>query len=191
MRLPRRAPGVPPGHGGLEQPDGEAATPPVRRQLPRGSPADVAKFLHGTHDLDPGGRRHGLRVVEHGGRRPQGDAVGQWTQFVEFVQGRGQERRAAAEAALAIAMWEHEPPESRPLDDEALAHIYEATAWVHLGELDEAARSVAPILDLPEDRKISWIAKRLHKLADELDAQVYTGSSNARDLKTRILTATS
>jgi hypothetical protein len=108
-----------------------------------------------------------------------------------WLPGSADSRRAAAEAALAIAMWEHEPPESRSLDDEALAHIYEATAWVHLGELDEAARSVAPILDLPEDRKISWIAKRLHKLADELDAQVYTGSSNARELKNRILTATS
>ena len=49
-----------------------------------------------------------------------------------------------------IALWEREPPDSRSLDDEALAHIYEATAWVHLGDLDEAARAVAPILNLPE-----------------------------------------
>jgi transcriptional regulator with XRE-family HTH domain len=99
-------------------------------------------------------------------------------------------RRAAAEAAQAIAMWELEPAASRSLDDEALAHIYEATAWLHLGDLDEAARAVAPILDLPADRKISWITKRLHQLVDELDAQAYADSSSTRDLKARILTAT-
>jgi hypothetical protein len=97
--------------------------------------------------------------------------------------------QAATEAALAIAMWERESTASRSLDDEALAHIYEATAWVHLGDLDEAARAIVPILNLPEDRQISWIKKRLAGLADELDAQQYAGSTDALDLKTRILAA--
>jgi hypothetical protein len=55
--------------------------------------------------------------------------------------------------------------------------------YVEDGDLDEAFRAVAPILDLPEDRQISWIKKRLGGLADALDVQQYAGSTGALDLK--------
>jgi len=94
--------------------------------------------------------------------------------------------RAAREAALAVSIWEHEPPETRSLDDEALAHVYEATARVQLGDLDGAASAVAPILALPPERQISWIVKRLDGLADKLDDQVYARSHDARELRDQL-----
>jgi hypothetical protein len=103
-----------------------------------------------------------------------------------WLTGRPDAERAAREAALAVAMWEQEPAESRSLDDEALAHVYEATARVQLGDLDGAAEAVAPILDLPPERQISWITKRLGGLADRLDAHMYAGSGDALDLRDRL-----
>jgi transcriptional regulator with XRE-family HTH domain len=98
-------------------------------------------------------------------------------------------KRAAESAATAVEIWEHEPPETRSLDDEALAHVYEATARVHLGDLDRAEAAVAPILDLPAERQISWITKRLGGLADELDDRVYAKSHEARELRDRLRAA--
>jgi transcriptional regulator with XRE-family HTH domain len=97
--------------------------------------------------------------------------------------------RAARESALAIAMWEEEPPESRSLDDEALARIYRATAHVHLGDLDGAEAAVSPIFGLPEDRQISWIKKRLANLATELDIHAYAKSRAALELRDRLMSA--
>lgn len=106
-----------------------------------------------------------------------------------WLPDRRDAERAAHEAALAIAMWEGEGPESRSLDDEALAHIYQATAHVHLGDLDGADAAVAPILGLPEDRQISWIKKRLANLATELDVRMYAKSRAALELRDRLMSA--
>lgn len=89
-------------------------------------------------------------------------------------------RRAAHDAAVAIGIWYLEPPERRPLDDEALCHVYRGTALLRLGELDEAATALRPVLDLPPERRISWIGKRLTRVADILGAKQYAGSTLAQ-----------
>ncbi|MFC1416524.1 helix-turn-helix domain-containing protein [Streptacidiphilus cavernicola] len=98
-----------------------------------------------------------------------------------WLDGREDAERAEREASLAIAMWEGEPPETRSLDDEALAHIYLGTARLQLGELDGGMSAIRPILDLPEERKISWIGKRLDRFSDMLTNPPFHGSSLARD----------
>lgn len=73
--------------------------------------------------------------------------------------------RAVHDAGAAIDLWQHEPADQRNLDDEALAHIYQATAYIRLGDIDAGMNAVQPILDLPVDRQISWITRRLAELA--------------------------
>jgi hypothetical protein len=89
-------------------------------------------------------------------------------------------RQAAEEAGRAITLWENGPPQHRPLDDEALARVYQATAYVRLRELDAAAE---PVLNLPKDRQISWITKRLHGLAALLDGPSVRAAAEAAALR--------
>jgi transcriptional regulator with XRE-family HTH domain len=99
-----------------------------------------------------------------------------------WLDGGPNAERAAREAAGAIAIWEHEPPESRSLDDEALAHVYEGTAHLQLRQLDAASAAIRPILDLPPERQISWIRKRLGRFAGMLRHEPYNRSKEAADL---------
>jgi len=75
---------------------------------------------------------------------------------------------AAERSAMAIEIWKREPIEQRSLDDEALAHVYRATALLRLGDIDAAMNAVRPVLELPEERRISWLAKRVNNLASIL-----------------------
>jgi transcriptional regulator with XRE-family HTH domain len=93
---------------------------------------------------------------------------------------------AAREAGLAISIWEQEPAATRSLDDEALAHIYAATAYVKLRQLDRARESLEPILSLPAERKISWILARLQGIVDILDHS-FSNSVEAMALRGDIL----
>jgi transcriptional regulator with XRE-family HTH domain len=106
-----------------------------------------------------------------------------------WLPGEDAAARAADEAATAIAMWEQEPPQTRSLDDEALAHVYQATAYLNLGDLDQAEAAVRPILSLPHNRQISWIHKRLGRFADLLRNDKYHGSKAAADLYEEIKAA--
>jgi tetratricopeptide (TPR) repeat protein len=99
-----------------------------------------------------------------------------------WLDGDLEAARAVREAGEAIAIWEREDPGSRPLDDEALAHIYLATAHLQLGRLDAAADAVRPILDLPSERQISWVRRRLGRLGDLLRNGRYAGSHEAMEL---------
>lgn len=92
-------------------------------------------------------------------------------------------RRGADEA---MRLWTAGDVADRSLDDEALAHVYAATASVQLKDIDAAAAYLAPILDLPEDRRISWIRKRMMRVADLLGARRYAGSQEAAVLRERI-----
>lgn len=76
--------------------------------------------------------------------------------------------RAQAEARLAISVWQQEPRGRRSLDDEALAHVYLATARLQCGEPEGAMEALRTVLDLPPERRISWIAKRLRRVAHML-----------------------
>jgi tetratricopeptide (TPR) repeat protein len=74
-------------------------------------------------------------------------------------------RRARDEARTALTLWAQGDPEDRSLDDEALAHLYLATALLQLRNLEAALHAIAPVLRLPEERRISWISKRLNRFA--------------------------
>lgn len=93
---------------------------------------------------------------------------------------------ALAEAGRAIRLWQHGAAAERSLDDEALAHVYAATAAVTLGELDQVAEWLEPILSLPEERRISWVRKRLLRIAGMLVEPRYASSQLAHDLVDRI-----
>jgi len=99
-----------------------------------------------------------------------------------WLNERADAERAAAEASLAITMWEQGPPEDRSLDDEALARVYLATAQLQLHDLEAAKAAVRPILDLPAERQISWIKKRLDRLAGMLLEEPYKGSLAAKEM---------
>lgn len=103
-----------------------------------------------------------------------------------WLDGGHHATRAAHEASIAISLWEREPPETRSLDDEALAHVYEAIAHVRLGDLDAASAAVRPILDLPEERRISWIHRRLKDLAERLGTASYRSTPEAISLREEI-----
>ncbi len=74
----------------------------------------------------------------------------------------------------------------RSLDDEALAHIYKATALVKLDEVDGAIAALRPIFDLPPERRISWIGKRMRRIGDMLDTPRYAKSPVAVSLRDEI-----
>ncbi|MGQ0576512.1 MAG: helix-turn-helix domain-containing protein [Pseudonocardia sp.] len=88
-------------------------------------------------------------------------------------------RRAARDAQEAIVLWEHEGEQFRSLDDEALAHVYTATALLKLGEIEGAMAAVRPILALPPERQISWIHRRVAELAVLLDDDRFKNSRAA------------
>jgi hypothetical protein len=64
-------------------------------------------------------------------------------------------------AQEAIELWRQWPQDERIVDDEALAHVYLATIRLKLGEVEGAAEAVAPILEIPLERKTSWMRKRV------------------------------
>ncbi len=77
-------------------------------------------------------------------------------------------RRAFAAATEAIPLWKAGDPADCPEDDHALAHVYAATAAVHLAELDQAAAFLAPVFALPAERRTSWLRKRVRRVGDLL-----------------------
>lgn len=68
----------------------------------------------------------------------------------------------------------------------ALAHICWATALVKLDEMDEAGIVLRPIFDLPPERRISWIDKRMRSISDILVGQPYLKSPLAANLREEI-----
>jgi transcriptional regulator with XRE-family HTH domain len=104
-----------------------------------------------------------------------------------WLDGPENARRAAYEASKAIEIWQKSPMSERSLDDEALAHIYWATALVKLDEIDEAGLVLRPIFALPSERRISWIVKRMHRISDMLTNPRYSKSPLAASLREEIL----
>jgi transcriptional regulator with XRE-family HTH domain len=95
-------------------------------------------------------------------------------------------RNALNAAEAAITAWESGRPEDRSLDDEALAHLYAATAAAQLHDLEAAVTYLEPILGLPPDRRISWIRKRMIRVAELLTEPPYTGQQLAAETIERI-----
>ena len=96
-----------------------------------------------------------------------------------WLQGGHDAERAQREALEAIGLWQSGPVEERSLDDERLAHIYLATARVQLDDVEGAADALRPVLSLPVEDQISWIVKRMDRVAGMLSAPRYAGSSTA------------
>lgn len=92
-------------------------------------------------------------------------------------------RRSAESAESAIRQWQNGDPADRSLDDESLAHVYAATSYIRLAELDDAAAALAPVLALPAERRISWLRRRVGEIVDLLDGQPFHGSSSAAELR--------
>ena len=94
---------------------------------------------------------------------------------------------AEKSATIAIRTWESEPVEQRSLDDEALAHVYLATARIKLGEIDGGMDAVRPIMELPEERQISWIRKRIGDLGQLLTDERFHKSALAANAREELL----
>jgi transcriptional regulator with XRE-family HTH domain len=99
-----------------------------------------------------------------------------------WLDGERDAQRAIREATTAIGIWQTSPAEDRSLDDERLAHVYVATAYVQLDDVEGAASAVDPVLSLPAEDQISWIAKRMDRLAGMLSAPRYQGNRTAREM---------
>ncbi|MFD5914885.1 helix-turn-helix domain-containing protein [Streptomyces tuirus] len=98
-----------------------------------------------------------------------------------WLQGGHDAERAAREATAAIELWQSGPAEERSLDDERLAHIYLATARVQLDDVEGAAEALAPVLSLPLEDQISWIVKRMERVAGMLSSSRYAGNRTAAE----------
>jgi transcriptional regulator with XRE-family HTH domain len=98
-----------------------------------------------------------------------------------WLQGGHDAERAQREALDAIALWQSGPVEERSLDDERLAHIYLATARVQLDDVEGAADALIPVLSLPVEEQISWIVKRMDRVAGMLGAPRYAGNQTASE----------
>jgi tetratricopeptide (TPR) repeat protein len=103
-----------------------------------------------------------------------------------WLDGGPDAARAAREAGEAISIWQRQPADARALDDEALAHVYQGTAYLQLDELGAAAAAIRPILDLPAEQQISWMRKRLARFAGMLRSKRYADASEARELYDKI-----
>lgn len=102
-----------------------------------------------------------------------------------WLPGSADSQRARTQASAAIDIWEHAGPE-RSVADEALAHVYAATASLQLHDLEAAASDLDPILALPPERRISWIVKRMDRIIGLLDRPPYDSEPAAGELLERI-----
>ncbi|MEV7084176.1 helix-turn-helix transcriptional regulator [Streptomyces sp. NPDC093516] len=98
-----------------------------------------------------------------------------------WLEGGPDAQRAAREATTAIELWQSGPAAERSLDDERLAHIYLATARVQLDDVEGAAEALAPVLSLPVEDQISWILKRMERVAGMLRSSRYAANQTASE----------
>ncbi|MEW2267888.1 helix-turn-helix transcriptional regulator [Streptomyces sp. NPDC047868] len=103
-----------------------------------------------------------------------------------WLEGGHDAERAAREAIEAIALWQSGPAEDRSLDDERLAYVYLATARVQLDDVEGAADALIPVLSLPVEDQISWIVKRMDRVAGMLGAPRYAGNQTASETVEKI-----
>lgn len=100
-----------------------------------------------------------------------------------WLDGGDDARRAQTQAHTAIALWEASG--ERSVADEALARVYAATAALQLHELEGAEVELAPILSAGGGG-VSWIGKRLDRVAGMLGDPPYLGDPVAAQLLERI-----
>jgi tetratricopeptide (TPR) repeat protein len=106
-----------------------------------------------------------------------------------WLDGQKNAERASSQSCEAIKLFEASEPEDRSLADEALARIYLATARLQLGELDGAVQAYRRVLNLPPDRQISWIVRRLGRIYGMLGSARYRNSRLAQEARDEIVTS--
>lgn len=94
-------------------------------------------------------------------------------------------RIAARSASEAIAIWRR-PGSKRLLDDEALAHVYLATACMKLHEIDAGMEAIAPVFELQNERRTSWMRKRVAHLREILSDSRYQNSHSIAAAKDKL-----
>lgn len=93
---------------------------------------------------------------------------------------------AVKQASDAISIWQGEAGDRRIVDDEALAHIYLATAYLRLGEVDGAMEALGPVLQLPMLRRTSWMHKRLSDLRNILTDARFKNSTSVGNAQQKL-----
>lgn len=96
--------------------------------------------------------------------------------------------RALAEAQQAIALTEATPPGDRRIWSSVYAHLNAAIAHLQQGDLDGAATSLRPVLDLPADLRRDPIVQRLARIRRLLAQPAYAEAPLARDTQEEIET---
>jgi hypothetical protein len=103
-----------------------------------------------------------------------------------WLSGRREARTAEQGSQRAIRLFQSGPQEDRSLSDEVLAHIYLATARVHLGELEGVVEALRPVLAIPAQERISWQKKRLARVGELLNVGRLHSSRTARIVRDEI-----
>ena len=99
-----------------------------------------------------------------------------------------QPAEAIAEAAQAIALASAAPPEGRHLYAELLVRTDQAAAYLRQPDLDGAADTLRPVLDLPADMRTEPLLQQLHRLRQSLALTRCGETPVARQLQDEIET---
>lgn len=94
----------------------------------------------------------------------------------------GDHELAEQHAQAAINAYENGLPAERSYGDETLARLDVVNARLSLGDLDGATDAVAPVLALPEDRRISQLTTAIDRTRGILQQPQFTRSSASREL---------
>lgn len=98
----------------------------------------------------------------------------------------GQAQPALDATARAIELYANGPQEQRSYGAESLARVDSATAHLINGDLDGAAESVRPVLELAEDKRIAQLEERLTGLRTRIAGPAFRAAIEARRLDERI-----
>ncbi len=95
---------------------------------------------------------------------------------------RGCTRKAEHAAAAAISLYQAVPARARSYGCEALARVQLARAQLMNGKLEDAAETLAGVLALDPQRRISSLNEHLETCRQLLRSPAYRGSGTARQL---------
>nr|WP_239382335.1 XRE family transcriptional regulator [Frankia sp. CIT1] len=98
----------------------------------------------------------------------------------------GASLRAEETASEAIAAYEHADIDERSFSDEAGARADQAWARLTGGNLEGAAESLRPVLDLPADQRIAGIIASVNRIHTALRSGPAGETTAARDLQQEI-----
>ena len=98
----------------------------------------------------------------------------------------GAEEQAENIASEALAAYEHADAAEKSFSDEAGARADQALTRVNRGDLDGAAESLRPVLNLPSDQRIGGIIASVMRVHSALRDAAYRTAPLTRDLQLEI-----